>query len=118
VTSAAAADRLRHGRDIAAVLRGRRSRAGHLAVVHVRDADDVEAPARVAVVASKRVGDAVSRNRAKRLLREASARVAWRAGTDVVLVARAACAGSSLAPVHAEVAAMAARLGVVDPVAA
>jgi hypothetical protein len=36
----------------------------------------------------------------------------------VVLVARAACAGSSLAPVHAEVAAMAARLGVVDPVAA
>lgn len=117
----ATVDRLRDGRDIAAVLRGRRSRAGHLAVVHVRDADDPAAPARVAVVASKRVGDAVSRNRAKRLMREASVRVAWKPGTDVVLVARAACASSSLAPVHAEVAALAARLGVtppLDPVAA
>lgn len=118
MTSIAAVDRLRDGRDIAAVLRGRRSRAGHLAVVHVRDADDAAAPARVAVVASKRVGDAVSRNRAKRLLREASNRVAWRAGTDVVLVARAACASSSLAPVQAEVAALAERLGVVDVVPA
>jgi ribonuclease P protein component len=118
VTSIAAVARLRDGRDIAAVLRGRRSRAGHLAVVHVRDADDPAAPARVAVVASKRVGDAVSRNRAKRLLREASTRVAWRPGTDVVLIARAACAGSSLDPVLSEVTALAERLGVVDAVAA
>jgi ribonuclease P protein component len=118
VSPIAAVDRLRDGRDIAAVLRGRRSRAGHLAVVHVRDADDVTAPPRVAVVASKRVGDAVSRNRAKRLLREASARVSWRTGTDVVLVARAACAGSSLGPVHTEVAALADRLGVVEAAAA
>jgi ribonuclease P protein component len=118
VTTSAAVGRLRDGRDIAAVLRGRRSRAGHLAVVHVRDAEDPTAPARIAVVASKRVGDAVSRNRAKRLLREAAARVAWRPGTDVVLVARAACASSSLAPVQAEVRALADRLGVVDAVAA
>lgn len=118
MTSIAAVTRLRDGRDIAAVLRGRRSRAGHLAVVHVRDGDEPAAPARIAVVASKRVGDAVSRNRAKRLLREASTRVAWRPGTDVVLIARAACAASSLDPVLAEVTALAERLGVVDAAAA
>lgn len=67
---------------------------------------------RIAVVASRKVGDAVSRNRAKRLLREAARRVAWCPGTDVVLVARAACASSDLARVHAEVTELAAQLDV------
>lgn len=110
----APAARLRDGRDIATVLRGRRSRAGHLAVVHVADGPDRRAPARVAVVASRRVGNAVSRNRAKRLLREAAARVDWSPGVDVVLVARGTCATSSLDPVRIEVAASATRLGITE----
>lgn len=68
----------------------------------------------MAVVASRRVGSAVSRNRAKRLLREASRHVPWREGADVVLVARAACATSMMQPVRDEVAQLADRLGVLE----
>jgi ribonuclease P protein component len=95
------ADRLRDGRVISAVLRGRRKRAGEHLVVHVRQRDD-ELPARLAVVASRRVGGAVQRNRAKRLLREAARTQAWTPGVDVVLVARASCARSGLAEVTRE----------------
>jgi len=99
--SPVAADRLRDGRAIGAVLRGRRKHAGDLLVVHVRDRGD-ELPARLAVLASRRVGGAVQRNRAKRLLREAARTHAWRRGADVVLVARSACARSGLAEVTRE----------------
>jgi ribonuclease P protein component len=107
-----APDRLRSGQEIVAVLRGRRQRAGHLAVLHAHAARPEGGP-RVAVVASRRVGNAVSRNRAKRLLREAARRVEWADGTDLVLVARAACASSRLSEVQREVERLAAALGVV-----
>ena len=106
-------DRLRDGREIASVLRGRHQRSGHLVAVHVADRS-AEDPPRVAVVASRRVGNAVARNRAKRLLREAARDVEFRAGVDLVLVARAACAGSGLGPVRDELHALGERLGVVD----
>lgn len=108
-----AVDRLREGRDIAAVLRGRRQRAGRLAVVHVRT-DRADGLPRIAVVASRRVGSAVARNRAKRLLREAARQVAWQPGVDVVLIARSACAGSRLPEVAREVEHLAHALGVLD----
>lgn len=95
--------RLRDGRDIATVFRARRQQPAGAVVVHVRDRGDT-APARVAVVASKRVGHAVARNRAKRLLREAARGLTWRDGLDVVLVARAGCAGRHAASVRDDVA--------------
>lgn len=109
-------DRLSDDREIGAVLRGRRQDAGHLAVVHVRR-ERQSGPPRIAVVASRRVGSAVSRNRAKRLLREASRHVAWQPGTDVVLVARAGCAASMMQPVRDEVEHLAQRLGVLEDAA-
>jgi ribonuclease P protein component len=108
-----AVDRLREGRDIAAVLRGRRPRAGRLAVVHVRTERTSGLP-RIAVVASRRVGSAVARNRAKRLLREAARHVDWRAGLDIVLIARAGCAESRLSAVLDEVRHLAAGLDALD----
>jgi len=95
------ADRLRRDSDIAAVFTSRRRRGGRYLVVHVGDAPCSQ-PARVAVVASRRVGSAVQRNRAKRLLREAARTVPMRAGRDVVLVARGSILDVGLAQVRAE----------------
>lgn len=106
--------RLRANQDIAAVLRGRTQHAGRLAVVYVRRGAH-DGPARIAVVASRKVGSAVARNRAKRLLREAAHRQSWRDGLDVVLVARAACADSRLQPVNDEIGRLAVDLDALDP---
>lgn len=44
----------------------------------------------------------MARNRAKRLLREAARTVSFRAGIDVVLVARASCVSAAMPAVRAE----------------
>ena len=56
--------------------------------VHVRERDDV-GPPRATVVAGRRVGSAVRRNRAKRRLRAALGLQTLPSGRDIVLVARA-----------------------------
>jgi ribonuclease P protein component len=81
--------RLRRGGDIRAVLAANRRAHGRTMVVHARSAPE-EAPARVAVVASRKVGGAVARNRAKRRLRGALQDAAPPAGGDYVVVARPA----------------------------
>lgn len=95
-----APERLRSSRDVAATLRAERL-SGRLLVLHHR-ARSADGPARLTVMASRRVGTAVDRNRAKRLLREAARTISWPVGTDVVLVARPGCAAAELPAVVAD----------------
>lgn len=81
--------RLTRATDVRAVLRRGRRHASEHVVVHVRDRGD-DAPGRATAVAARRVGGAVARNRAKRVLRAAAAEVGVADGVDVALVARPA----------------------------
>jgi ribonuclease P protein component len=112
-TSAVRPVSLRSSREIAAVLRSRNRRAGERVVLHARRVGGHE-PARVAVVASRKVGSAVVRNRAKRLMREAARQVDWKRGTDFVIVARRECAESTSQEVGAEVVALAQALDLIE----
>ena len=95
--------RLRSSADFAAVFRGARgsggSRSGsRLIVVHANSTDArAGQPPRVGFVVSKAVGNAVVRNRTKRVLRALmSARIAQLPdGVDVVVRANASLPGSS-----------------------
>ncbi|MBY5161253.1 ribonuclease P protein component [Nitriliruptoria bacterium AS10] len=87
--------RLGSSRDVSHVLAHGTRRGGRQLSLHV-GTQTGHTGLRVAVVASRRVGNAVARNRAKRLLREASRRVDWPSGVDAVLVARPGIAGADL----------------------
>jgi len=78
---------LRSGRDIQAVFAARDAVRGRLVTVHVRRDDDERRTGRVAIVAGRRVGSAVQRNRAKRRLREIVRMDGVPTGLDVVLTA-------------------------------
>lgn len=78
--------RLRRREDFAAVHRRGRSWANALLVV--RALPNGLAQTRVGFSISKRVGNAVVRNRIKRRLREAIRALSPRAGHDLVLIAR------------------------------
>lgn len=64
----------------------------------------------LAVVASRRVGGAVERNRAKRLMREAARHLPWHPSQDLVVVAREACARVGRQAVEEELRRLAGQL--------
>lgn len=88
---------------------------GRYMVLWLREGDD--AALRVAVVASRKVGNAVRRAAAKRRLREVfrKNRAALSGAFDVVLVARADIIRASVGAIQEEFLALARRAGVYKP---
>ena len=104
-------ERLQHGYQFRAVYDGGRKVGGRLAVLYVRE--EPATPGAIGVVTSRKVGNAVVRNRARRLLREAF-RVHQRELTqpvDLVLVARQSIVGRGLAEVENDFLATMRRAG-------
>ena len=87
---------IRSSREIDAMFRAARKASHPLVMVLVSPTGrEGAAEGRVAFVAGKRLGNAVWRNRAKRVLREAARRAGgpW-AGLDVILIARSGTANA------------------------
>jgi ribonuclease P protein component len=106
------AARLRYGRDFARLkTRGRRLVSGCLILNWL--AGEAGQARRLGVVTSRKVGTAVARSRARRLLREAYRRQQHQcpAPLDLVLVARPSIAGRALADVERDLQAALRRAG-------
>ena len=80
--------RVRHKRDFAAVFASRRTAASGPLVVHGVYTDGPRM--RLGLAVGRKIGHAPTRNRIKRLLREAwrTARHAWPGGWDIVVVVK------------------------------
>jgi len=104
--------RLRHARDFQGVRRrGRRQNSAYLTLSYARRPVAANEPSRVAFVTSKKVGNAVARNRVRRWLREAIRRRLWHVapGWDMIISARPGAAERKYATLDAEVAELLAR---------
>jgi len=93
--------RLRSSAAIANAMNRSRRAVGRHIVLHVKDMAGQQACA-VAIIASRKVGNAVQRNRAKRVIRAAMDAVCLTGGKSVVVVARASCAAVPMATVAEE----------------
>ena len=104
---------IRSSREIDAVFRLGRRAAGPLVTALVANTPVGRDPrGRVAFVAGKRLGNAVKRNRAKRLLRSASREAGgpWR-GFDVVLMARSPLLDATSGEVAGAIGVLMERIG-------
>jgi len=105
---------IKSSRDIQAIFDRSRRVSHPLIVALIAPTPEGRGPeGRVVFVAGKRIGNAVKRNRAKRVLREALRRAGgpW-AGYDVALIARHGTGQASPASLDAAVADVARRGGV------
>ena len=109
--------RLRDGRDFNRVRATGRSRAHPLLVLYAAPrAVDGDGPTRVGVVTSRRVGNAVVRNRARRRLRE-SLRLAHPTlapGWDLVFIVRPRAASAPYADIAGAARTLLAGLGLLE----
>lgn len=97
------ARRIKQGRDFArAKTQGRRATSGCLIANWLPLSP--ESPSRLGVITSRRVGEAVARSRARRLLREAFRlhQLELRQPLDLVLVARPSIVGKSFSEVESD----------------
>jgi len=104
-------DRLQHAGDIRAVFDARTVGHGGAMALHVRRRPDDDGPGRATVVAGRKVGDAVRRNRAKRRLRAALHQTGVPRGTDVVVVARSQALTAAFPELIDEVERLLGRVG-------
>lgn len=107
--------RLTRSEDFKRVRQSGKSYA-HPLVVLVAQANH-ESRLRVGVAAGRTVGSAVSRNRAKRLLREAMRTLipSIPSGWDLILIARPALLSSNLAEIREVLPALLHRAGLISP---
>jgi len=109
-------DRLRTGWEFRRVYEGGRSIHGRRFVLFFLA--DSELPLRAGFVASRKVGNAVHRNRARRRLREAYRQLKSRLpelGAWVIFVARKPCAEESPKLLGEEMLAIVTRAGLITP---
>jgi ribonuclease P protein component len=91
---------------------GRRLGSAHYLLFARRQPDGAGAPTRIGITVTKKVGNAVVRNRVKRWLRESCRKMMDRfpVGVDLVIVARPSAAQAGLAPTAQELASLARQL--------
>ncbi len=96
---------------------GRRASSPQFLVVGLRSPQGSQAPTRLGLTVSRKVGRAVRRNRLRRRMREVfrTHRPAMQGGWDIVVVARPGAAELDFATVRGTLLALWNRLGILEP---